>query len=91
MSNTSYIIDFGEIMLWIGVFVSACNGFDRPGQWLAIVSPLFVAFLLIKVSGIPLLEAAAMKKWGDNAAYQQYKDKVPVLIPFLGRTGDAAF
>jgi steroid 5-alpha reductase family enzyme len=78
-------------MLWIGVFVSASNGYDRPGQWLSLLSPMFVAFLLTKVSGIPLLEAAATKKWGDDGAYQRYKAQVPVLIPFIGRTGDAAF
>jgi steroid 5-alpha reductase family enzyme len=78
-------------LLWTGMFVLSTSGFDRAGQWLAAASPLFVAFLLIKVSGVPLLEKAAAKKWAEDADYRRYRDSVPVLIPFIGRTGDAEF
>jgi steroid 5-alpha reductase family enzyme len=46
------------------------------------VSPLFITFLLFKVSGIPLLEKAADVKYKDNTAYEQYKKNTPVLVPF---------
>lgn len=83
--------DFGEITLWIGVVISASNGFVYPAQWTALLSPLFVSILLIFVSGIPLLEAAANEKWQDDADYKHYKQTVPVLIPYVGRRGDAKF
>lgn len=35
-------------------------------SWL---SPAFTAFLLLKVSGVPMVEAAGKKKWGDNPDY----------------------
>ena len=35
------------------------------------------------VSGIPLLEAAALKKWGDNPDFKHYIDNTPVLLPFI--------
>eukprot|EP01035_Chromulina_nebulosa_P021511 gene21511-27855_t len=82
---------FGEIFLWFGVFISASQGFERPGQWLSIISPIFVSFLLINISGIPLLEKSANKHWGNDEAYKKYKRDVPVLIPFIGRRGDALF
>jgi steroid 5-alpha reductase family enzyme len=41
-----------------------------------------VALLLIKGSGIPLLERAAEKRWGNDEAYQRYKANTPRL--FLG-------
>lgn len=82
---------FGEIIIWIGVFVMASGGFCSPGQWVSLFSPVFVSLLLIFISGIPLLEIAADKKWGKEPAYLKYKQNVPVLIPFIGRAGNAAF
>jgi len=71
---------FGEILLWFGVFLSAATTF-AGAQWIAVLSPLFVAFLLSKGSGVPLLEERADAKWGGDPAYEAYKERVPVLIP----------
>lgn len=73
---------FGEIMLWIGVFIIAMPVL-KGWQWVALLSPIFVTLLLTKVSGIPGLEAKANKKWGGQADYEAYKVKTPVLIPKL--------
>eukprot|EP00300_Choanocystis_sp_HF-7_P025404 c27227_g1_i1.p1 GENE.c27227_g1_i1~~c27227_g1_i1.p1 ORF type:complete len:299 (+),score=65.22 c27227_g1_i1:43-939(+) len=70
---------FGEILLWIGIFV-ACSSEFHGFQWLAILSPLTVTLLLTKVSGIPMTEHAADKKWGSDAKYIAYKQKVNALI-----------
>ena len=59
------------------------------GHWVAVASPMFVSFLLIKVSGIPLLEKMADEKFRDNAEYKAYKAGVPMLIPFIGRVDHA--
>jgi steroid 5-alpha reductase family enzyme len=83
---------FGEILLWIGVALSAFGGLSaRPRASFVFISPVFVALLLIFVSGIPLLEQKADKKYGEDDAYVQYKKKTPVLVPFIGRAGDAMF
>ncbi|KNY04054.1 DUF1295 domain-containing protein [Microbacterium sp. GCS4] len=73
---------FGEIVVWVGVFVTAAPALVG-WQWIAVLSPLFVILLLTRVSGIPLLEARAEKKWGDRADYVAYRDSTPVLIPRL--------
>ena len=52
-------------------------------QHLAAFSPLFVTGLLCFVSGIPLLERSADRKWGSDPEYLEYKQRTPVLIPFL--------
>ena len=31
--------------------------------------------------GIPMLEARAEKRWGDDPEFRAYTDSVPVLIP----------
>tara|TARA_B110000503_G_C7079303_1_gene384426 strand:+ start:71 stop:931 length:861 start_codon:yes stop_codon:yes gene_type:complete len=70
----------GEIMLWIGIAIMAIP-FISGWQWAILVSPLFVIFLLTKVSGIPTLAQRGQKRWGDDPAYQQYLRDIPLLIP----------
>lgn len=83
---------FGEILLWIGIALSAFGGLGAgPRAAFAFLSPVFVALLLIFVSGIPLLEEKADKKFGDNDLYIDYKRRTPVLVPFIGRAGNAKF
>ena len=41
---------------------------------------MFVFVLLNFVSGVPLLERRADKKWGGQADYEAYKAKTPVLV-----------
>ncbi|MDQ0692208.1 DUF1295 domain-containing protein [Arthrobacter sp. W4I7] len=73
---------FGEITLWVGVAVIALPVL-QGWQWAALVSPVFVALLLVKGSGVPPLEAKADKKWGSQADYEAYKQNTPVLVPKL--------
>lgn len=83
---------FGEILLWLGLAVAAFGGLGaKPRAAYVFISPVFVAFLLIFVSGIPLLEEKADKRFGENLDYQKYKKETPVLVPFIGRAGDAKF
>jgi len=73
---------FGEIVLWIGVAVIALPVL-RGWQWVALISPLFVAVLLTRISGVPMLEKSADEKWGGQEDYEAYKERTPVLIPRL--------
>lgn len=73
---------FGEMTLWFGLFLSASSVLEGM-EWISVFSPVFVAFLLTKVSGIPILEKQADKKWGEVLEYQQYKMRTAKLIPFL--------
>ncbi len=75
---------FGEILLWVGVAIVAVPVLVG-WQWIALISPVFVVLLLSKVSGVPLLEAKADKKWGGDADYEEYKAKTPVLLLKLTR------
>ena len=71
---------FGEIVLWLGVAVMALPVLSG-WRWVTLISPVFVVLLLTRVSGIPLLEKRAERRWGDEPAYQQYVERTPVLIP----------
>jgi steroid 5-alpha reductase family enzyme len=71
---------FGEILLWTGMAIIAAPVL-QGWQWATLISPVFVALLLIRVSGIPLLEEKADKRWGGDSDYEDYKRSTPVLIP----------
>ena len=71
---------FGEILLWFGVSLLALPVLSGL-QLVTLVSPVFVYFLLTKISGIPMLEARADKKWGGSPNYIVYKKNTPSLFP----------
>lgn len=48
---------------------------------------MFVHVLITKLSGIPMLETGADKKWGGQEDYENYKKNTPVLVPFLNLIG----
>ncbi|MDJ0768948.1 MAG: DUF1295 domain-containing protein [Ilumatobacter sp.] len=71
---------FGEITLWTGIAVMALPVLSG-WRWVVLISPVFVTLLLTRVSGIPMLERRAAKRWGDDEAFQTYTRTTPVLIP----------
>ena len=71
---------FGEIVLWTGVAMIASSTL-RGWQWVTLLSPFFVAFLLMRVSGVPILERRADARWGHREDYRDYKARTPLLIP----------
>lgn len=72
----------GEILLWTGLFLPA-SSVMKGWEFSSAVSPFFVAYLLLRVSGIPLLDKQALKRWGENLAYQRYRQKTAKLIPYI--------
>ncbi len=75
---------FGEILLWCGIALIAAPAL-MGWQWLTLISPLFVFLLLTRVSGVPLLERKAERRWGDDPDWQAYRANTPVLVPRLWR------
>ena len=71
---------FGEMVLWIGIALIA---FPVLIGWqlVALISPIFVIFLLTKISGVTMLESRGNKKWGDDEEYKNYIKNTSVLIP----------
>ena len=70
----------GELMLWTGITIIAVPVY-QGSQWLTLITPVFVYWLLNKVSGVNLLEERADKKWGETPAYQAYKKETPIFFP----------
>lgn len=74
---------FGEIVMWTGALIIVAPTLVG-WQWVALISPLFITLLLTKISGIPMLEKKADKRWGGQPDYEEYKKNTPVLVPFIG-------
>jgi steroid 5-alpha reductase family enzyme len=65
---------FGEVTLWWGIYIIALS---VQHGWLTILGPLTITFLILKVSGIPLLE----EKYKDNPEFQAYKKRTSAFFP----------
>jgi steroid 5-alpha reductase family enzyme len=65
---------FGETVVWWGIFIISISS----GYWyISILSPLLITFLLLKVSGVTLLE----KRYAGNDAYAEYKKITSSFFP----------
>ncbi|MFM6970824.1 MAG: DUF1295 domain-containing protein [Sediminibacterium sp.] len=70
---------FGEVLVWWGIFIIVFP--LQHGIW-AIISPITISYLLLYVSGIPMLEA----KYKDNVAFQDYKKRTSAFFPMLPKS-----
>lgn len=66
---------FGEATLWWGKFFITAS----TGNFWGLLGVTLLNFLLLKVSGVPLIE----KRHDANPEYQQYKKDTPTLIPSI--------
>lgn len=67
---------FGEAAMWWGVFLIALS--VRAG-WTAVISPLLITFLLLRVSGVTMLE----KKYAGNKEFQEYAKRTNAFFPWF--------
>ena len=70
---------FGEVTQWWGLFIIALS--VPLGVW-SVIGPITITYLILKVSGIPMLE----KKMELNPAFAEYKRRVSMFIPRLPHT-----
>lgn len=71
---------FGETVLWWGLFLFVLPSLEGL-LYLVVIGPVFITALLLFVSGIPLLEKSADKKYGDREDYREYKRRTSIFIP----------
>jgi steroid 5-alpha reductase family enzyme len=65
---------FGNFTLWWGFYLIALSA----GSWWAIISPLLMSFLLLKVSGVALLEKDIDRR---RPAYAEYIRRTNAFFP----------
>jgi steroid 5-alpha reductase family enzyme len=73
---------FGEMVFWLGVWVSACSTFQTLSTWaLGSIGFLFIVFVMVGAGR--RLELKQDEIYGSDAAYEAYSRRVPILFPFL--------
>lgn len=75
---------FGEFLIWWGFFLIALA---TPGGAWTIVSPIIVSLVLLKMTGVPLTEAALKRR---RAGYQAYIQRTSAFFPRPPRRGREA-
>lgn len=69
---------FGEVTMWWGIWTMTFN----TNFWLiSVLGPILITFLILKVSGIPLLEE---RKKGDPA-FEEYKKRTSMFFPWFSK------
>lgn len=65
---------FGEVTMWWGIFIITLTS---PISIFGIIGPLTITFLILFVSGVPMLE----EKYKDNPKFQEYSNKTSKFFP----------
>jgi steroid 5-alpha reductase family enzyme len=73
---------FGDFLVWWGLYLVAAAG----GGWWTIVSPLLMSVLLMRVSGVALLERTIGQR---RPAYAAYAARTNAFFPWPPRKGNA--
>jgi len=68
---------FGEACVWWGFALMALSGSGPAGAW-CLVSPLLMTVLLLRVSGVALLEKDIAER---RPAYREYVERTPAFLP----------
>jgi len=66
---------FGEALQWWGI---AGIALSAPHGWLGLIGPTVITWLLLFVSGVPLLE----KKYAGRPDWEEYKKRTSVFVPW---------
>lgn len=66
---------FGEVVSWWGIWILTLN---TEFWWVALLTPVTITFLILKVSGVPLAEA----HYADNQEFQAYAKYTNRFFPW---------
>lgn len=72
---------FGDALVWWGFF---CFAAAVPGGWWTVYSPMLMTLLLMRVSGVTLLEKRLHE---TKPAYREYAERTNAFLPWFPRSG----
>jgi steroid 5-alpha reductase family enzyme len=73
---------YGEAVLWWGIFLFLCSSLNF---YIIIISPIVLTFLLLKVSGVALLE----QKYKDHPDFEKYKNSTNAFILWFNKESNS--
>jgi steroid 5-alpha reductase family enzyme len=69
---------FFESLIWWGFWLFACGS---SWGWVTLYAPLFILYLLLRVTGVPLTEECSVKSKGE--AYREYQRTTSAFVPWF--------
>jgi len=75
---------FGEALLWWGIGLIAL---PTSGGWVALVGPLLLTFLLLRVSGVPMMEGRLQR----DPEFDAYRARTSAFLPLPPRNGNRSW
>ena len=70
---------FGEALLWWGL---GAIGASAPSGWMGLAGPALMTFLLLRVSGVAMLERGLVK---TRPGYVDYVARTSAFVPWWPR------
>lgn len=70
---------FGDFLVWWGIYLVAAAG----GAWWSVFSPLLMSILLLRVSGVALLERTLQNR---RDGYREYVERTSAFFPWPPRS-----
>jgi steroid 5-alpha reductase family enzyme len=70
---------FGESLVWWGIFLITIS---TPNSWWSVISPIVITVVLLKMTGIPLMEKSIADK---RPGYADYIRNTSAFIPWFPR------
>ena len=67
---------FGDFLVWWGLF---CVSFGRGAAWWSVIGPIVMSILLMRVSGVTLLESSLRTR---KTGYESYIRRTNAFFPF---------
>jgi steroid 5-alpha reductase family enzyme len=68
---------FGDCLIWWGIFLAALS---TPNSWWTVISPLVITAVLLKMTGIPLMEKTIVN---TRPGYREYIRRTPAFFPWF--------
>lgn len=70
----------GELLFWWGIFLVSL---PYSLWYISIIGPVWISFIIIKFSGISILQRRWKTQYGTNPDFKDYQKKTRKLIPFF--------
>ena len=73
---------FGEMLFWTGNIITGIGALAGIGQWIIGLAG-YIIIIYVMMSGAKRVEGRHIKHYGNNEAYIEYSNTVPLIIPFI--------
>lgn len=73
---------FGEMTFWTGVFLTGIGSNTGVWQWIAVLTG-YLGIIYVMFGGARRLEIRQDRTYKDDPEYWAYKNKTPIMIPFI--------